>query len=48
MFSAAVAFAAFFAFGYCIADIVISWRSERRINKLIKDFEVTHKKNWPN
>ena len=48
MFSAIVAFAAFFAFGYCVTDIVLSWRSEKRINQIIKDFEVTGKENWPN
>lgn len=32
-------FAAFFAFGYCVTDIISNRLAERRINQFIKDLE---------
>ena len=26
-----------FAFGYCIADIIISYRANKRLNEMLKD-----------
>ena len=30
-------FAAFFAFGYCVADIILTYRSHKRIDKFVRD-----------
>ena len=30
-------FAAFFAFGYCVADLILTYRSRRRIDKFVRD-----------
>ena len=32
-------FAAFFAFGYCVADIILTYRSHRRINQFVRDLD---------
>ncbi len=45
MFSFLTIGAAWFAFGYCVTDIIQSAISNKRINELIKDFEEMNKKD---
>jgi hypothetical protein len=37
MFSVVVVFAAFFSFGYCVADMVLNWRSANRLNEMLRE-----------
>jgi hypothetical protein len=30
-------FAAFFAFGYCVADIILNYRANKRIDEFLSD-----------
>lgn len=39
-----IVFAAFFSFGYCIADIIINARSAKRLDEMLKDIEEMQKK----
>ena len=45
MFEALLAFAAFFSFGYCIADIIINARSAKRLDEMLKEIEELQKKD---
>lgn len=45
MFEALLAFAAFFSFGYCIADIIINARSAKRLDEMLKDIEDMQRKD---
>lgn len=45
MVEAFLAFAAFFSFGYCIADIIINTRSAKRLDEMLKEIEELQKKD---
>ena len=45
MLEALLAFAAFFSFGYCIADIIMNARSAKRLDEMLKDIEEMQKKD---
>jgi hypothetical protein len=32
-------FAAFFAFGYCVTDIILRYRANKRIEKFVNDLD---------
>jgi hypothetical protein len=44
MFSAVLAFVAFFSFGYCVVDIIQNARSAKRLDEMLKDIEEMQKK----
>ena len=37
MVTGLLTFAAFFSFGYCITDIVLNWRSAKRLDEMLKE-----------
>lgn len=39
MFSILTIAAAWFAFGYSVTDIVLNWRSSKRLDEILKDIE---------
>ncbi len=45
MFSAILAFAAFFSFGYCVADMIMNARSAKRLDEMLNDIEEMQKKD---
>lgn len=45
MVTGLLAFAAFFSFGYCIADIIMNARSANRLDEMLKDIEEMQKKD---
>jgi hypothetical protein len=45
MFSTLTVIAAWFAFGYSVADIVLNVRSAKRLDEMLKDIEEIQKKD---
>jgi hypothetical protein len=45
MFSILTIIAAWFAFGYCIADIIMNARSAKRLDEMLNDIEEMQKKD---
>jgi hypothetical protein len=37
MFTSLTMFVAWFAFGYCVTDIITNWRSQKQIDELVKE-----------
>jgi hypothetical protein len=45
MFSAVLAFVAFFSFGYCVVDIIQNERNAKRLDEMLKEIEEMQKKD---
>ena len=44
MITAILAFTSFFAFGYCVTDLVMNRRSAKRLDEMLKEIEDMQKK----